>query len=186
VKTPYQRFEGIRAFTLTELLVTLGLVVLLAAIGIPAWLGLARSHDSKASVGAVMGALAQARASALSSKSEVWILFGKNGKREGLLPVRREGTVYIPGTWAYLAPGSPFDKEGSSAMTQPVPEAVLQPILKPGVEIWGGVLFQPNGRIPVPNGGGGQLSISLGSATCQTRPATRILLSRATGRATCQ
>ena len=183
---PFQRAAGIRAFTLTELLVTLGIVALLAAIGIPAWIGLARSHDSKASVAAVMGALAQARASALSSKSEVWILFGKNGRREGLLSVRREGSVYTPGTWVYLSPGSPFDKEGSSALTQSVPEAVLQTVLKPGVSVSGGVQFQPNGRIPVPNGGGGQLSISLGSQPGQTHPATRILLSRATGRATCQ
>lgn len=165
---------------------TLGLVALLAAIGISGWLGLAHSRDSKASVGAVMGALAQARASALSSKSEVWILFGKNGRREGLLIVRRVGSVYTPSAWTYLAPGSPFVKEGSTAMTQPVPEAVLQPVLKPGVEIWGGVLFQPNGRIPVPGKGGGQLTISLKDASTQAPTAARILLSRATGRATCQ
>jgi prepilin-type N-terminal cleavage/methylation domain-containing protein len=183
---PFQRVAGIRAFTLTELLVTLGIIALLAAIGIPAWIGLARSHDSKASVAAVMGALAQARASALSSKSEVWILFGKNGMREGMVPVRRQGADYAPGTWVYLAPGSLFDKEDSSVLTQPVPEAVLQTVLKPGATVSGGILFQPNGRIPVPNGRGGQLTISLGSRPGQTRPATKILLSRATGRATCQ
>lgn len=180
----FQKETGKQAYSLTELLVTLGIAGFLTAMGAVAWLIMAHSHDTKASLGTIMATLAQARASALASRSEVWVLFGKNGERTGLVSVRREGAIYPAANWSYLAPNTTFNVAESSAVTQPVPESVLMGLRKPAVIIWGGVMFLPNGRIPVPIGGGGQLSLSLTGHSGKTA-GTRILLSRATGRATC-
>jgi prepilin-type N-terminal cleavage/methylation domain-containing protein len=179
----FQQDPGKRGFSLTELLAALGIVGFLATLGAVAWLMLARSHDRQASVTAVMGILEQGRASALATRSDVWVLFGRNGSREGLVTLRRDGTNFESGNWAYLAPGTSFAAGESSAVTQPVPEPLLSRIQKPGVSVSGGVMFQPNGRIPVQSGGAGQLSISLAGSSVST-PVTRLLLSRATGRAT--
>jgi prepilin-type N-terminal cleavage/methylation domain-containing protein len=166
-------------FSLTEMLVALGVVALLTVMAVPSLGRISDSQRRKGAISLAMGTLSSARTLALSGKRESWVVFRQEGGRLFLRTVLGEGPGFSPtGNWLALPAGIlPAEVDGSVA-SLPLPPAVIASAGNPAGEILGGIGFLPTGK-PCPGRSGGQLALVMRDARGTKTPA--ILLSRATG-----
>jgi len=111
-RAPSQR--GRIAFTVTELLVVMGIIALLATIGIPAMKGLNKGQAINGATRQVLDDLALARLSAIKNRTPVYMVFVPtnvaiyyNRSRSGLLatnrPVANQMTSIVKGAFSSYA-----------------------------------------------------------------------------------
>ncbi|MCE0484848.1 MAG: prepilin-type N-terminal cleavage/methylation domain-containing protein [Methylacidiphilales bacterium] len=71
------RHRSIQAFTLVELLVVIAIIVLLTAIAVPVLPSLMKSNQFDANVSTLAGIMEQARETAISNNTFVWVAFNE-------------------------------------------------------------------------------------------------------------
>lgn len=179
-----------RAVTLLELLVAMALVAILASLVFPAWRTFSSSRGGKVAAAAVMDSLEQARITAVSAGTEVWVVFrsGKSPDQGSLRILTRVNTGYLPtGPWRKLPIGVTFRTGPGTLMGERPPADILGAATGPtppaGKEEFGGVLFNRAGRVILPAPGANKLSLILKGG--QASPSREITLARGTGRAFC-
>ena len=74
------RQHAARPFTLIELIVVMGVMILIAAIAVPAYSSLFSGRKTTLAANKLNGAVMEARAHAVSSKQYSALIFGKDGK----------------------------------------------------------------------------------------------------------
>ena len=78
---------GNRAFSLVELLVVMGIIILVLGLGVPAFSGLKGSRDVTASAYDIAGTLEGARAYAMANRTYVWVgFFEEDGSKASATP----------------------------------------------------------------------------------------------------
>jgi prepilin-type N-terminal cleavage/methylation domain-containing protein len=179
-----------RGFSLLEVLVTMSLIVVLMTLGIPCWGMMTRSRSKQAAASLVMESLERARLAAITNKSDVWVIFQHPGgiTPDSLRILSSQGGVISPlDRWQPLPAGISFHS-GDNLMKEQPPAPLLSSSLDgktPDIKTrFGSIMFQRAGRVGIPLPGGNPMTLELASTA--TQPTTAILLSRATGRATCQ
>lgn len=176
--------------TLTEILVTIAVISVIASLTMPAWRAITESQKKQSALALVMETLDQARLMAVTGKKEVWLLFEDHGSRgqSSLRIVVREASGYSTyGSKTCLPGGIRFVHGEGDIMDHNAPPEVLQATSGAGTtssENTGGVMFQGSGRIGLPAQGGNLLSLSL--ANDKGVAYETIELSRGTGRASCR
>lgn len=173
------------------MVVTMSLIVALTALVIPCWGVVIRSRSKQAAVSLVLESLEQARQTAITKKSDVWVIFQHpaGGACDSLRLLSRQGNSITPlGVWQRLPGGITFRSSSDSLMQQRPPGDLLLSSFNaqapPEGSLFGSVMFQHSGRIAVPLPGGPPLVLGL-NAKASPLPES-IMLSRATGRATYQ
>ncbi len=173
------------------MVVTMSLIIGLAALALPCWGMLARSRSQHVATSLVMESLERARQTAITTKKDVWVIFqhpaGKAG--DSLRLLSKEGNVITPlDRWQTLPVGITFRETEDSLMKEIPPSGLLFSIYNnqppPAGSHYGSVMFQGSGRVGVPLPGSHPLVLQL-NATSVPLPEA-ITLSRATGRALCQ
>ena len=119
------RKHAARPFTLIELIAVMGVMILLAAVAIPAYSSLFAGRKTTLAANQVSGAITEARAHAVSSKSYTAVVFVKNSSSDkGYQSVRIAEVYHDPDTendtykWRRWVPGSSFS---------PLPENTMIP-----------------------------------------------------------
>lgn len=172
------------------MLVTMAMIIALATLVVPCWGMIARSRSKQVASGMIMESLDRARQVAITSKTDVWVVFQhpEGIKADCLRLLSKQGSVITPlDRWQTLPEGIVF-QSGENLMKEQPPADLLSSALNgqntaAGTH-FGSIMFQRSGRIGAPLPGGNPLSVQLTSVT--TPFCATISLSRATGRATCQ
>lgn len=170
-------------FTLTELLVTLSLIAVLAGLSIPTWGAMARARAPKAAASAVMDCLERARSEAVTTRRDVWVLFRHGGGDAVRIVTRNGGTPAAQGSWSALPGGVVFNSGPGTLLSERPPAEIIVSAYNgkpPGQGILtGGVMFARSGGIRLPARGGNALLVGFDSA--KGAPLPGIALSRGTG-----
>lgn len=189
--TPSERAPRL-GFTLTELLAALCVIALLLGLAFPAGQALLRSASSRAATARVMDVLENARAEAVGSGREVWVVLrhdgrkGKDSSGDALRVVVREGRGASPlGPWSKLPSGAAFRTGSGAIPDEPAPSDILaaacgSPSATAGVTT-GALMFRRSGDIGRPGRGGNSLVVPIDTAT----GASTVTLTRGTGRPSC-
>ena len=108
-----RRHAAVRPFTLIELIAVMGVMILLAAIAIPAYSSLFSGRKTTLAANQLNGAVMEARAHAVSSKTYTALVFVKDGN--GYKSFRMAEVYHNPDSeddttysWRRWAPGSSF------------------------------------------------------------------------------
>ena len=169
------------AFTLPELLAALALIAILSTLSLPAWRSLISSSAAKVGASLVMDSLAAARAQAVSSGTEVWMVMRYGNRTDGdairLISRNTAGSTPIGG-WSRLPSGVTFGGENLADSIPPA-EICLAASTGGSAPPQGGIMFLRSGGVGWPKAGGAPLVITLRSGT----GVSRITLSRGTGKA---
>ena len=114
-----------RPFTLIELIAVMGVMILLAAIAIPAYSSLFAGRKTTLAANQVSGAIMEARAHAVSAKTYTALVFVKNATSDkGFLSTRTAEVYHDPDSdtenyvWRRWVPGTSFS---------PLPENTMIP-----------------------------------------------------------
>jgi len=171
--------------TLTELLVTLSVIAVLAGLTIPTWGAITRSRAPKAAASTVMECLERARSEAITTRRGVWVLF-RQGKGDAVRIVAGDGGSPVAlGPWFPLPSVILFDQGQGNLLSEQPPRGIVDAAYNgktPDTGIrTGGVMFARTGGIALPARGGNALRI--GFSTRSGAPLPGITLSRGTGRA---
>ena len=109
------RKHAARPFTLIELIAVMGVMILLAAVAIPAYSSLFAGRKTTLAANIVSGAVMEARAHAVSSKTYTALLFMKNATSDkGYTSIRLAEVYHDPDTanetyaWRRWVPGTAF------------------------------------------------------------------------------
>ena len=103
-----------RPFTLVELIMVMGVMILLAAIAIPAYSSLFSGRKTTLAANQLNGAVMEARAHAVSSKNYTALIFVKDTTLSGYTSIRMGEVYHNPDTentayvWRRWVPGVPF------------------------------------------------------------------------------
>ena len=103
-----------RPFTLVELIMVMGVMILLAAVAIPAYSSLFSGRKTTLAANQLNGAIMEARAHAVSSKVYTALVFVKDSGARGYTRFRMAEVYHNPDTentsylWRRWAPGSSF------------------------------------------------------------------------------
>jgi prepilin-type N-terminal cleavage/methylation domain-containing protein len=177
-----------QGFSFLEIVVTMSLIVVLAALVVPCWGMIARSRSKQAATSLVMDSLERARQTAITSKKDVWVIFQhtEGTACDSLRLLSKEGNVITPlDRWQSLPDGISFCETVDSMMQEPPPNDLLLSACNtqtpPAGSHYGAVMFQRSGRIGVPLPGSHPLVLGLDAASVPLPES--ITLSRATGRA---
>ena len=176
-------------FSMTELLVTIALIAVLASLAVPAWSTINRGRANRVATGIVMDSLERARSGAISGRRDVWVVFRHaENSIDGLRIASRDGDNYAAeGPWLNLPAGISFLGGVGTALEEKPPKEVIQAVLgtqnPSDKDIHGGVMFLRTGRVGVPLQGGNQLAILFHSV--KGNPPSQVIISRATGRPSC-
>lgn len=178
-------------FSLLEILVTMSLIAVLAALIVPCWGMITRSRSKQVATSLVMESLEGARQRAITSKNDIWVVFQHPGgiAHDSLRLLSKQSGIITPlDKWQPLPSGISFNS-GSDSLMKEHPSADLLASSLNGQTpaagtLFGTVMFQRSGRIGIPLPGGYPLLLGLDSLAVPL--AASIVLSRATGRATCQ
>ena len=102
------RQHAARPFTLIELIVVMGVMILIAAIAVPAYSSLFSGRKTTLAANKLNGAVMEARAHAVTSKQYSALIFGKDGN--GYTNFRLAEVYYSPSkntyAWRRWAPGA--------------------------------------------------------------------------------
>lgn len=183
-----------KGVTLLELIVTLTLIGILAAIMIPGWISINGTRARRGATGLVLGSLERARVAAVTGKREVWVVFrhSNTGGRDSLRIVSAGSSGLSPrGPWLSLPAGMHFQCGGGALPDVPPPSPVVAAAAtrenrgegsSPDKEQFGGIMYRPTGAVGFPNQGDSRLLIPFSAE--KGPPPDTILLSRGTGRPT--
>ena len=103
-----------RPFTLVELIMVMGVMILLAAIAIPAYSSLFSGRKTTLAANQMNGAIMEARAHAVSAKVYTALIFVKDSNAKGYTRFRMAEVYHNPDTentsyvWRRWVPGSSF------------------------------------------------------------------------------
>ena len=103
-----------RPFTLVELIMVMGVMILLAAVAIPAYSSLFSGRKTTLAANQMNGAIMEARAHAVSSKVYTALIFVKDSNSKGYTRFRMAEVYHNPDTdntsylWRRWTPGSSF------------------------------------------------------------------------------
>ena len=102
------RQHAARPFTLIELIVVMGVMILIAAIAVPAYSSLFSGRKTTLAANKLNGAVMEARAHAVTSKQYSALIFGRDGK--GYTNFRLAEVYYSPSkntyAWRRWVPGA--------------------------------------------------------------------------------
>jgi prepilin-type N-terminal cleavage/methylation domain-containing protein len=188
--TNQRTFGGV---TLTELLVTMALLALLAAIAIPGWVSFAGTQSRRSATGLVLGSLERARVAAVTGKKQIWVVLrhSEGKRRDSLRILSGEASGFSPiGPWLNLPAGMRFLCDGGALPDIPPPTAVLADAgdgekadggTTANGERYGGLMFRTDGAVGLPKQGDSRLLIPFSAE--KGPPPASITVSRGTGRA---
>ena len=103
-----------RPFTLVELIMVMGVMILLAAVAIPAYSSLFSGRKTTLAANQMNGAIMEARAHAVSAKAYTALIFAKDSSSKGFTRFRMAEVYHNPDTentsyvWRRWVPGSSF------------------------------------------------------------------------------
>ena len=109
-----RQHAAVRPFTLVELIMVMGVMILLAAVAIPAYSSLFSGRKTTLAANQVNGAVIEARTHAVSSKNYTALVFVKDTTLSGYTSIRMAEVYHNPDTdnssylWRRWAPGSSF------------------------------------------------------------------------------
>ena len=109
-----RQHAAVRPFTLVELIMVMGVMILLAAIAIPAYSSLFSGRKTTLAANQVNGAVIEARTHAVSSKIYTALIFVKDSKLSGYTSIRQAEVYHNPDTdntsylWRRWVPGASF------------------------------------------------------------------------------
>ncbi len=148
------------AFTLVELLAVIGIMGLLAAVGVPALKGLTGSGGRKQALSQVMGALEIARNTAISTGTNAAVIFpdstfasGEAYKYRSMAVVAWNATnsataATMVGSWIVLPQGVAFFPNSLNSANLPTATNISVRILTTSTTAsFPGVVFQPDGGL---------------------------------------
>lgn len=155
------------AFTLVELLAVIGIMGLLAAVGVPALKGLSGSGGRKQALSQVMGALEIARNTAISNGTNAAVIFSDKASAEGYRyrsmavvawnPTNTNLPATMVGSWIVLPQGVALFPNSISAL--PTATNISVRILTTSSTAnFPAIIFQPDGGLsedysPLPTNG---------------------------------
>ena len=108
------RQHAARPFTLIELIVVMGVMILLAAVAIPAYSSLFSGRKTTLAANQMNGAIMEARAHAVSAKAYTALIFAKDSSSKGFTRFRMAEVYHNPDTentsyvWRRWVPGTSF------------------------------------------------------------------------------
>ncbi len=103
-----------RPFTLVELIMVMGVMILLAAVAIPAYSSLFSGRKTTLAANQMNGAIMEGRAHAVSAKAYTALIFVKDSSSKGFTRFRMAEVYHNPDTdntsylWRRWVPGSSF------------------------------------------------------------------------------
>lgn len=126
---PLQRRSSV-AFTLVEVLVVLGIIGILAAVSLPAVVGLSKASRGSSAMGAMMSAVDQARNLAISQASTTYLVLARaddqwpkeyRGRAYAIFsetynPAAEQYQQIAAGRWELLPPGVAFKQDPNTTV----------------------------------------------------------------------
>ena len=109
-----RQHAAVRPFTLVELIMVMGVMILLAAVAIPAYSSLFSGRKTTLAANQVNGAVIEARTHAVSSKNYTALIFVKDSDVSGYTSIRMAEVYHNPDTdnssylWRRWVPGASF------------------------------------------------------------------------------